>query len=120
MSSKRLVRMGKPSSFSMSDRLSLGSIMIIGAVRIESSWVSLSETGLSMSGSVMILSWDRFCIFSIGFSYILGIKKPDQVSDQAGGFSFEHKKAPHFHVRLFVLLIIVMPNPLDCPFLSAS
>ena len=37
-----------------------------------------------------------------GFSsYILGIKKsPISVSDQAGCFSFGHKKAPHFHVRL--------------------
>ena len=32
------------------------------------------------------------------------------LSDQAGGFSFGHKKALHLHVRLFVLLIIVMPN----------
>jgi hypothetical protein len=37
----------------------------------------------------------------------LGIKKPDQVSDQAGGFSFGHKKASHFHVRLIVFRYIV-------------
>jgi hypothetical protein len=41
----------------------------------------------------------------MGFSYILGKKKAQSLlSDQAGGFSFGHKKALHFHVRLFVLL----------------
>jgi hypothetical protein len=34
-------------------------------------------TSLSMSGSVMSGSWDGFCIFSMGFSYILGKKKPN-------------------------------------------
>jgi hypothetical protein len=40
------------------------------------------------------------------FSYILGIKKPDQVKDQAVGFLSDIKKAPHFHVRPFWLLVI--------------
>ena len=42
------------------------------------------------------------------FSYILGKKKPDQVSDQAWLFSFGHKKALHLHVRLFVFGVIVI------------
>jgi hypothetical protein len=37
-------------------------------------------------------------------SYIFGIKNPISVSDQAGGFSFGHKKALHLHVRLIVFL----------------
>ena len=57
----------------------------------------------------MELSWNLYLISMISSVYF-SKKKPDQVSDQAGGFSFGHKKALHLHVRLFVLLIIVMPN----------
>jgi hypothetical protein len=70
--------MEKPISFSMSDRLSPGSMMIIGAVRVEPSWDSRKVRSLRMSGSVMWCSWDGFWMMSMVFSYILGKKKPDQ------------------------------------------
>ena len=56
----------------------------------------------------MELSWNLYLISMISSVYF-SKKKPDQVSDQAGGFSFGHKKALRPHARLFVFLIIVMP-----------
>ena len=41
------------------------------------------------------------------FLYLGQKKSPISLNDQAGGFSFRHKKALHFHVRLFVFRFIV-------------
>ena len=46
----------------------------------------------------------------MGFFLYLSKKSPISVSDQAGGFSFGHKKTLHFHVRLVVFL----PPPFFC------